>query len=604
MIRQLYISPLNGIRWVKAGQTTAAKYNNPIENEAWFTELRKSWEDYADYTLKKQTNDSLFIRAWANEVTESSPTLELYSCDGEVVITTAMIAENLTLIDPYDTDISYANPNFWNAVDPGRYYLYMTVPYDDGVNVFWISEPIEVAERWEDTILIEYRHSTNKMGVLFENRNFFFSFRIEGIVYNPDDLINRVVFSDQNDDTDPLYANAYEGYALLFGGGNGGFVPDYATKIGNNIFTCDQVLIEGTQYTAADGAQFEKTRTDGYRLVQAVIQLRFPDNDRPNSWSEGGLDIFEKPAAYPFIIMSFSINNGTFPGYIYATPTLILDDDDLANYIAARNVNILAAGLTGTIEQQGDFIVYVVGMGENYNNCNSKLLTKYMTLRSITIGSSNNLNFVLALTANLAGGQSAYGFVNPSNTLQQVGYISGITPLPLLSAYIAGAAGTYDSLLFHDDTLSLIQVKGDYLRDIIGPSPANLIGFNVSGNPRLTTFNILGALSASKNSLTNLIVQNNATLTTITNYYNSITDYMVVLRSLLLQGNNMGTSGANALYNNIYEAYSPGGVFFIFNGQIDTSAQLSGQSASNVGVGNSATARSVLINQFNWEVII
>lgn len=598
MIRKVYISPLNNIRFVKAGQIVPDLYNNPIYGESWFSEQIKRYEENVIYDQKVQTTDRLTIEIWANNLNEGVPSVQLYTCSGELVYETALTQTSESLPDEYNTVVSYQSADFWADVDPGRYYLYINLQFPNEQQLFYISEPISVAERWPDTLYIEYQHSTNKYGVLFEDAYKFFGFRFEGVLTDKEFLSDRVVFGDQNDNSIPIYANAFEGDVLIAGGGDGGRVPDYVLSTLNEVFTCDSILVEGVARTAAEGAAIEKGKEENYPLYTGSIELRLPDNTQPYTTVEGGITVFAIPP-YPFVIMQFSINKGTFPRYSYTTPTYIPDSTALDDYIADRNAEIVTAGLVGELSIEVDELIYTIGAGENLDNATSDVLTKHFDFTSTTTGSGQDLDLHVTMSALLSVGTLAYAMINPSNNLGQAGYVQGLSTLEIISGYIAGSADDYTHMLFHNDKMTAATITGDYLTSLSGDCPVYLRSFNLINSPEIASFNIYNVLSDCRANLTVFKMTGCASLTSILGYYNAGDNLsMAALRLVDIRGNALTVSSINAIYNETYTA-DINQLFYVLGGEFITKSQ----SPIALPTSASAIARSNLINQWGWTLI-
>lgn len=604
MIRKVYISPLNNIQFVKSGVIVPARYNSPIENESWLSEQLAPWEE-GKYCQKIQQSDRFNFETWTNSALELGSELKLYSCDRELIDTISLNSAILPEYEGLDTRLYRSIPDYWETIPEGQYFLVLTIPFPDSNTETYISEPLNVAEKWEGTVYGEYRNSVNVTGVIFENNNVYFGLRIEGEIRNNEQLVSRVTFEDQEDDTEQLYSNSYDGYQLLLGS-ELSWVPDYMVRKASHVFDCDSVLWESTQYTAADGAAFEKGREDNYKLVTGVIELRLPDNQKQFTWTSGGLNIIMSATTYPYVVMSFAIKNGTFTGYAYNTPILILDVDDLNAFISDLNVNQLpGAGMTGNVSLDGANLVYTLGTGENYDNSDNVVFTKYIEIKSTTTSTGQNLNLNVTLLANLAGGQSGYALINPSNNFDSSGFISGLAPFTIVSGYVAGEADDYIHKFFHDDTMGTLRLQGTYFKGITGPVPALLKIFSIINSPAITTFNMYAALNAARLNLTNVVITGCANLTVISSYYDSTPNLsLIALRSLILTGNKLSVIALNGLYNNMGLSAVIGGQLAVTNGTINTSGQVPATQPTNTGTGNSALARSTLINTYGWTVTI
>lgn len=228
----------------------------------------KSWERKIKYYQKWKKEDTVFIQVWSTEV----PTIKLIDCTG-LVLKSAVGA--VVIASPgldFNIYLCYLT---LNDVAEGKDY-YFTITTDTFAA---ISEPQEIRTDYDiETLLFRYTNSINDFGIVWSGYNgpgdlytFQPVFRIEAAIMNYDPQRERTSFRDQVLNIKTTSATPFDQFKLFIADVWG--VAPWATKLLNNIFTTDKVLIENIQYETPDGSKWDITRVHGYPLVGAAIDL-------------------------------------------------------------------------------------------------------------------------------------------------------------------------------------------------------------------------------------------------------------------------------------------------------------------------------------------
>jgi hypothetical protein len=601
MIRKVILPPCLPFKFVPSGSSVeGTRYNNNQPDRVWYYEWLQPWEQKEEYERKVQLKDRMSLQIMA---LTGIITMKLLKCDGTETRSDVFTQIPDPAVIPYaGTDYigySFVDNLYWEDIDEGRYYLQLQVAVGADTDLF-ISEPISVKEYHSGTVLWEYCHEENKDFVIWEQTNQVFNLRVEGAILEREPLVNRSSFIDKEWNTYPLKATAYRGWTFWVGG-DAGNVPDYIIDCMNAIFTLTSTRYEGKGYVPADGAAIEKVSIPRYPLYAAAIELREADIISAYTHIKGSIVLFDVPT-YPFVIMNTLIGYAGQYEFVYQEPEYITSDADVLAYIATLTAQGLLQGVDGSFSRVADQVLYELGANETFATGASVLLTKYMSIVSTTPGSGNNLNVNFTLAA-APGAKSGYALIIPNSVVQQGWFLSGITPVN--SPYVAGASGTYEMRLFHDDTMFSVSISGDYITSIGGTSPARMQQFELLNCPIITTFSIYTVLSNSKLFLTTLYIHDNVNLVTIENYYYSliITQQfaMTALRFISLRGNKMNATTLNSLYNNMgaFSNSAAAANLLPSGGIINTG----GQVPAAMPTITSSAARANMQTSFGWIII-
>jgi hypothetical protein len=618
MIRRIIIPPVNEHKFVTYDDIIeGTRYNQHQFDRAWLSEQVRDWQDKRDYAQKKQFKDKCSVQISA--LPDSVVSLILYKCDHTVFDTYPMQVVEMGNADPmpvFVDDIEYNaywyfNAKFWQNVllTEGRYYFVIEIVSGSDTDRI-ISEPIELKEKHPNTVLHEYTNRSNKDLCIFEQTGQKFSLRVSGDVLNLQPKVERISFLDHRQNTTELSAVNYRGWTV-YAGTRGGGIPDYEFDILNYAWGLTSKRVEGKGYTVPDGGEWVKDDGQGSILTSGSIDVREANIDDAYRIIKGSFTVIPS-TPYPWVNMFVSIGKDGIKDFYYPSPTYITNDATRDQFIDDLSAAAVAQGLDGEFSLVGSNIDYELGPNETYDQSSAPILTKFIQINSITTGSSQNLNLYIGMRAGLNGGKSPYAFINASGSLVQGEYFSGNSIYPITSGHVAGAAGTYSSYLFHDDTLSLLEISGDYLRSFTGGKfPELLKSFKLFNSPRIIEFFIFTSLMHCANSLEVLNINNNITLANIQKYsdYTVGTIYgnsMKKLNIILLRQNNQTSTNLNAMYNSMKNAMLQiPAQFTVFNGIMDTSLQISGAQPTNFPATlNSSQARSMLINTYQWTVII
>lgn len=250
MANEIYISFLNPVRFYEVDPADPVQYLTKHFDNYWQKEQLKNFETPAEYKQKWQTNDSFPLQYESNFALIN---LKVIDCEQNTIIdqNAVQIRANKYLPGYF----VYENTVSWASVPNGTYYLLLTL----GGTTQMISEPIEVAEEWPNTILYEYYNSSFHGDIVFET-GIILKFRCESFITRLEPGNERTAYRDQKMNPTVLKSVPWRGWKLEIGYPTG--VPDWVIDLQNWIWSCDNVACDGKSFAVKDGGKFEETEFD------------------------------------------------------------------------------------------------------------------------------------------------------------------------------------------------------------------------------------------------------------------------------------------------------------------------------------------------------
>ncbi len=262
MSNQVIISKLNPVKFTKVGFTQAAAYNNPhFDDQQYNDSIPEFWEQKY-YVQKFQTTDAIRLQFISNY---SPIQIDIVDCDETVITSVVMTKKAADEYNVgyfiYEADISLA------AIPEGSYYLQFAAGADT-----YKSEPIDVKTRHEETVYIEYKHSSYRMGIIFET-GYSPAIRVEGRLGRLEKGAKDQMWEDQTLNQSVIDSKSFRVFPFHLGGTFG--IPDWVMDKITDIFGCDGVQIDGKYFTKAEsGAKFEPNEIEGYPLRGFTVDVR------------------------------------------------------------------------------------------------------------------------------------------------------------------------------------------------------------------------------------------------------------------------------------------------------------------------------------------
>lgn len=235
----------------------------------WFVNRIGKYSQQQPYFQKWQTNDSFNIQFIVDGIASE---VEILNCYGlkHSDVTLSTVANGAVL---YPRELRQGTVDC-STLTPGTYYLKATFGTGDGAKSF-ISEPLQVAVDWPDTVLIEYSNTTNHTDLVWK-APYTGKIRVEGMIqsFRPTGRLSQ--YEDQPMDVVNLDNMPSRGYQLLIGNDFG--VPDWMIDKLNRILPLDNVQIDGFAYSLDKDARLESIDTPGAPMSYWTVAIREASN--------------------------------------------------------------------------------------------------------------------------------------------------------------------------------------------------------------------------------------------------------------------------------------------------------------------------------------
>jgi hypothetical protein len=203
-----------------------------------------------------------------------------------------------------------------NFAVAGDYYA--VIEYDGNT---LISEPFEVGDFSDSTLLFTYRNSENNFSVIFDN-GFEFRFRVEGVVADFEPKSEDVIYNDQLKNSRILNAVPWRSFTMFVGNEIG--IPDWVADKANRIMACDVVRLDSETFdgyiSKVEGADWEVTRSAEQPFLGVKVEIMPVENSllerlkRADGDGSSNYTIVQKVNNYFNVSSDFGIG-GTFGKY-------------------------------------------------------------------------------------------------------------------------------------------------------------------------------------------------------------------------------------------------------------------------------------------------
>jgi hypothetical protein len=246
MANQIYIPFLCPIRFVELDPVQLPQYLTKHFDDYWFKEQLQPYETVVDFKQKYQTNDTIYLQFEANF---AAIQMQVIDCEQNVLLTQSatQVRENKYLPGYYVYELTLSLATF----PEGTIYLKPNLGLG---SKFMISEPIEIAETWPNTILFQYSNSKYHGDVIFET-GIVFGFRCEAVIEEYEPGAERTSYRDQKLNPTTLKVRPFDSFTLVAGHRTG--IPAWVAKKMNWIWSCDNVLLDGKSFAVLDDGKLE-----------------------------------------------------------------------------------------------------------------------------------------------------------------------------------------------------------------------------------------------------------------------------------------------------------------------------------------------------------
>jgi len=218
----------------------------------YYVNLLNWYQTTACYFQTWLKSDILYLQVVADEVPND---LEFRDQYGNVIDTATWQAKNLQFLEYPDLicyELSYPFSNLPNGV-------YEAIFGDFG------SEPFEVKDFDDETLLIKYKNSRNDFSSVFDT-GIEFQIRLHASIHNYRPQNDRNGFIDQKHNNTQLSSVAYRRFTFTIGTRQQG-VPNWVVDKYNIISQCDQISYDGIYYQIAAEAEPEVEPNPDYAFI-------------------------------------------------------------------------------------------------------------------------------------------------------------------------------------------------------------------------------------------------------------------------------------------------------------------------------------------------
>lgn len=485
-------------------------------------------EDLYWFSLKQREAKRLFFQRWQyNDLIEFQihtsktfmPIISLVDKNGVAIhnwtaqsqytITGNVTSYNGTNVQLHTHHFRFSLANVPHITD-GFYWLKLSVPIDTisggapESEIVYLSDPIYATEKHENTILVEYKHKTNKYDVIFTQSNAKFSIRVPGVITEFEPLSNDTSYKDQVEKVTQLSSFPSESYKLYIGGASG--ITDQLYNVINRVLSCSDIKVDGMGIVKEEGAKWETVRTPHNPLKWASIAIRKKENE--NSFmksTKAALKLFTKNSTARYFIHTVSFTDGT--------KTVTLPDGPILGAASeAAYINNLSGtfsqlnALTGFFTFYGNDFIYMPGIGETFHTVSES--TVFVKSFSFYKFLSPGLN-ILTIDMDMSTASEKIGIVNDEFNNSWSSYSYSTTSVSEVFTYTAptGIVSPKIITVFHKDNIGRFSI--DDIWNIGGVFP-NIMTEMILTNYKSSSFDF-SLLEVCKTTFTSIKISGDLT---------------------------------------------------------------------------------------------
>lgn len=234
----------------------------------WTYERIKNFETKKFYYQKWQRGDTTKLQVGCSFLPDN---LKLYNSKGKLKKSfpfTLIAAGGSIGYSIYECEIDIDDQ------DDDIYFFYFKATFID-VSFAAISEPVQLKDSFQNTLIFQYWNSFNDHGVIFST-GIKYKFRCEAGIMDMQPDRERASYTDLIHNIATLSATAFRTYKLYVGEAAG--VAPYVLDIMNRIFCCDNVLIskdgnKPVRFETTEGSKWDINRVKGYPLFGGSIEI-------------------------------------------------------------------------------------------------------------------------------------------------------------------------------------------------------------------------------------------------------------------------------------------------------------------------------------------
>jgi hypothetical protein len=245
--------------------------------EDWYKNRIAEWIENNDKFSPWQWNDLLPLQCQTNGL--DPVTIVVLDGDGNQLGAPLSIANVPTTALPTPQKLYQEVKTFQDLKDTlglidGQYYFLWKMGIGEAQAVF-ISEGLDIKEKWPNTVLLEFKSSRNDLGTVF-TEGYLGCLRVHAMIgrYTPKSKFTE--FADQPQDLDLLGAVGFDTWKFTLGHDEP--VPDHIFQKVDRILLLDYVLADGMQITRDAGAAWEQQTFPGEPSIFSSIEVRRAKN--------------------------------------------------------------------------------------------------------------------------------------------------------------------------------------------------------------------------------------------------------------------------------------------------------------------------------------
>lgn len=266
MANTAILSQANPIRFIDTTRTNKSFYGDFAVNQV------LDYQDRRCYFQKWQHDNTLRLQFSSDFVPGYLEIHDIYT--NELITSVPWIEKTTSIVGQtfkvYEIEYAFVD------LPTGKYYLLFSYNDQDNIPRPQQSEGIDVRDEQPNTINIRYKHTRNKLDIVFDT-GIEFEFRVEGAIKNflPDNT--RDTFEDQDQELTLLDATPFLAAKFWIGYMSG--VPRWVVAKTNIIQSCNQTFYDDIPYQIPKGAKYELEENDlGDDFVGGPIDIRPTEN--------------------------------------------------------------------------------------------------------------------------------------------------------------------------------------------------------------------------------------------------------------------------------------------------------------------------------------
>ena len=260
-MNDIYIPYANPVSFYEMNPTLVPQYMSKAMDRFPFAETQNPWDHFTRYRQKWARTDTTYIQLYSDFDPIEIHIVDIYD------VKKATISPSLVRTNRY-------KPGFflfefainWAAIADGCYFLKIVTALKT-----MISEPIEVRANFPNTLFYSYRNSRYHRDVIYET-GIRFGFRVDGSIGRIDPGSNDEYFTDQKANPYLLKSSPFYSFPIKTGGSRG--VPDWFVRIYHEMWSCNDVTIDGISYAKTSELKFDFKELERYPMRGIEVKAR------------------------------------------------------------------------------------------------------------------------------------------------------------------------------------------------------------------------------------------------------------------------------------------------------------------------------------------